>query len=198
MTLYELHYKNRRFHCTDPRDRVYAFLGLAIDSESIDIIPDYLNTISEIYEKLALALINSHGHLLILNLKRACHDDRRIVKQPIVYSIANQAKFHNTEAKISDGANHKERKGWARLPEGWERCHKHGVTTFIDHKTGTRQKESPLAHTAAVAPKSIASQRVFSPGWVKRWDNLGRVKFEYAPHLSSEPANKRNVIIVPS
>lgn len=198
MTLYELLFKDRRFLCTDPRDRVYSFLGLAIDSGSIGITPDYSITTSELYEKLALALINSHEHLLILNLKRAYHDDRHIVERPMVYSIADQAKFHDTEAKISDGANHKERKGWARLPEGWERCHKHGVTTFIDHRTGTPQKESPLAHIAAVAPKSIASQRVLPPGWVKRWDNLGRVKFEYAPHLSSELANKRDAIIVPS
>ena len=72
------------------------------------------------------------------------------------------------------------------------------MTTSIDHKTDARQKESPLAHTAAVAPKSIASQLVLLPGWVKRWDDLGRVKFEYAPHLSSEPANKRDAISVPS
>lgn len=198
LTLYQLLYETRRFDCTDPRDRVYAFLGLAVDSASIDITPDYSSKTSDVYQKLALALINSHQHLLILNLKRAYHNDSHTVPQPKVYSIADQAKFHDTEANVSDGANHKERKSWARLPEGWERCHKHGMTTFIDHKTGTRQQESPLAQMSAVAPQSIASQRLLSPGWVKRWDNLGRVKFEFTPNLPSEPTKKKDAMVVPS
>ena len=197
-TLYELLYKARRLGCTDPRDRIYAFLGLAIDSESIDITPDYSSTISEVYEKLALALMRSHKHLLILNLKRAYHDDRHTVQQPIVNSIADQAKFHDTEANVRDGANHKKRKSWARSPEGWERYHQHGITTYIDHKTGTRQQESPLAQMAAVAPQSIASQRLLLPGWIKGWDNLDRVKFEFRPDLPSEPTRRNGGIVVPS
>lgn len=120
MTLYELLYETRRFDCADPRDRIYAFLGLAVDSASIDIAPGYSSTISEVYQKLALALINSHEHLLLLNLKRAYHNHSHTVQLSTVYSIADQAKFHDNKAKISDGANHKERKSWARLPERWE------------------------------------------------------------------------------
>lgn len=111
MTPYELLFETRRFDCTDPRDRLYAFIGLAVDSASIDITPDYSCTISEVYEKLVLALINSHEHLLILNLKRAYHNNNHTVQQPTVYSIADQAKFHDTEAKfwmvqITKSGNH--------------------------------------------------------------------------------------------
>ena len=124
-TLYELLYKTRRLDCTDPRDRVHAFLGLAIDTESINITPDYSSPMCEVYENLALALIRSRERLLTLNLKRAYHNQRHTVQQTIFYSIADQAKFHDTEANVWDGANHKERKSWARLPEGWEPYHKH-------------------------------------------------------------------------
>ena len=37
-SLYELLYQFHRFGCTNPRDRVYAFLGLAIDRHELDIV----------------------------------------------------------------------------------------------------------------------------------------------------------------
>lgn len=49
-----------------------------------------------------------------------------------------------------------------------------------------------------MAPQSIARQRLLSPGWVKRWDNLGRVKFEFTPNLPSEPSKKKDAIVLPS
>lgn len=49
-----------------------------------------------------------------------------------------------------------------------------------------------------MAPQSINSQRLLSQGWIKRWDTLGRVKFEFTPNLPSIPAEKKDAIVVPS
>ena len=41
VTLYELLYNFRCFQCTDPRDRIYAFLGLASKVEELELVPEY-------------------------------------------------------------------------------------------------------------------------------------------------------------
>jgi len=39
----------RSFKCEDPRDKVYASLGMAADVSESDILPDYVKSIEEVY-----------------------------------------------------------------------------------------------------------------------------------------------------
>jgi hypothetical protein len=41
------------FLATDPRDRVYALLGLVEQIYRADIVPDYSKSVSEVYQKIA-------------------------------------------------------------------------------------------------------------------------------------------------
>ncbi|KAF2731891.1 hypothetical protein EJ04DRAFT_497869 [Polyplosphaeria fusca] len=59
----------RRIEATDPRDRVYALLGIASDPAATDIIADYNVSCESVYITTAHALIR-HGHDDILSLCR--------------------------------------------------------------------------------------------------------------------------------
>lgn len=39
----------RRYECQDPRDKVYAALGMAVDVRDNDIVPDYSKSPMEVY-----------------------------------------------------------------------------------------------------------------------------------------------------
>lgn len=69
-TLYDLLYTFRRCEATKPRDRIYAFLGLASDVEPLGIVPDYTSPTSKIYTDVARTMIIAHKSLLLLNLRR--------------------------------------------------------------------------------------------------------------------------------
>jgi Heterokaryon incompatibility protein (HET) len=58
-----------RIEATDPRDRVYALLGIGNDQASREIIPDYRLSCGQVYSLTAGALLR-HGHLEILSLCR--------------------------------------------------------------------------------------------------------------------------------
>lgn len=117
-TLYELMYDFRRFECTDPRDRIYAFLGLANDVSNIEFVPDYSSPAREVFNRLVWALITAHKHLLILNCKREFQGDGQGDQQSKVYSLIDQVRFHDIDGAIIDGTDSKPRKGWRRLSEG--------------------------------------------------------------------------------
>ena len=50
---------------SDPRDRVYALLGLAKDSEQLRIRPDYSLSCAQVYMRTAEALIRKHGLIIL-------------------------------------------------------------------------------------------------------------------------------------
>jgi hypothetical protein len=55
-------------NCSDPRDRIYAMLGLRRESErNIDIRPDYTQTISQVYQNLVIQFIDCYKRLDVLN-----------------------------------------------------------------------------------------------------------------------------------
>ncbi|KAF1996438.1 HET-domain-containing protein [Amniculicola lignicola CBS 123094] len=62
-----VHGSNLRIECTDPRDRVYALLGIAADAVSETIVADYTRTLDEAYIATARALLNN-GHDDVLSL----------------------------------------------------------------------------------------------------------------------------------
>ncbi|KAG4421912.1 hypothetical protein IFR04_005024 [Cadophora malorum] len=57
----------RHFHATDPRDKLFALLGIAKDTEALGLHPDYRKSCQEVYSDFARALIR-HGYLEILSL----------------------------------------------------------------------------------------------------------------------------------
>jgi hypothetical protein len=56
-----------RLKATDPKDKVYALLGLASDSELLDIIPNYAQSVEEIYTETATKIL-AKGDLFYLQL----------------------------------------------------------------------------------------------------------------------------------
>ena len=56
LTLYQLYTRACGFSCTDPRDRVYALLGLANDvrAEDWELNPDYTIRVEEVYKRCAI------------------------------------------------------------------------------------------------------------------------------------------------
>jgi hypothetical protein len=55
-----------RLRAKDPRDKVYALLGLAIDADELDIIPDYGQPVEDIYTETAWKLLRSDFSLLFM------------------------------------------------------------------------------------------------------------------------------------
>ncbi|KAI9693557.1 MAG: hypothetical protein M1820_009172 [Bogoriella megaspora] len=58
--LNELIYHGRECKCSDPRDRVYALLGLISEKEKrVNIIPDYTKTPSQVYQSVVAAYLQN-------------------------------------------------------------------------------------------------------------------------------------------
>lgn len=180
-TLYDLMYRFRRFGCSDPKDRVYGFLGLAKDAQLIVLAPNYDVSTAQVYLDTARSLIASHKHLLIFNCKREPHQDRFLHQDTRIYSMLDQGKFIDPQAPILDAPGRKPRQGWLRLPEGWERRQGRNGWEFYDHGTKTVLKESPLKNNLPAPPQKVFQFRKLPPGWKKDWNNLGKVVYKYKP-----------------
>lgn len=64
-TLLELLFMAKQFQCSDPRDRIYALLGLAKPGETA-IVPDYSKPVPQVYEEATLFLIQDEGNVDVL------------------------------------------------------------------------------------------------------------------------------------
>lgn len=58
----------REREASDPRDKIYALLGIAGDLSIYRIVPDYRVPFEEVYKATALQLIHTHRSLEVLNL----------------------------------------------------------------------------------------------------------------------------------
>jgi Heterokaryon incompatibility protein (HET) len=189
-SLYGLLFNFRHFGCADPRDRIYAFLGLANDIQELSLIPDYASSAANVYTNVARMLIHAHKHLLILNCKREVTHNPVSWQQLQIYSSPDRAKFFDPAAPVSDGPNEKPGRGWVRLPDGWERQITERGSYFYNHNTKTASTVSPLANQAPAPPQPVDIHRTLPSGWSKTWDNLGRTKFRYSPASPVEEAKK--------
>ncbi len=54
-----------QLRCTDPRDKIYGLLGIALDAEQLNIVPDYSKSVEKVYTE-AAAKILSLGKLELL------------------------------------------------------------------------------------------------------------------------------------
>lgn len=59
-------FETGRLCASDPRDRVYALLGVSSDSDELGIVPDYSKSCSDTYKQTAAALIRVHGPTVAL------------------------------------------------------------------------------------------------------------------------------------
>jgi hypothetical protein len=65
----------RPYECEDPRDKVYASLGMAMDTVEDDIVPDYTKTCAEVYcEVVRFSISSSRTHSLdfLGHVMRSC------------------------------------------------------------------------------------------------------------------------------
>ncbi|KAI0125923.1 hypothetical protein BJ170DRAFT_725591 [Xylariales sp. AK1849] len=159
----------RSMQATDPRDRIYSFLGLAHQAFGEAFVADYSAPVATVYETFARQAIETTKSLDTLDYKREWadlgnHDD--VSKPAYAYSVLDQSKYHDDFAFVLDKPDSKPRRDWARSPPGWER-------DFADKSS--RQLPPQLV-------EHFTKRRVCSPGWVKSWDNLGRVSVAYAPN----------------
>lgn len=55
------------FFATDPRDKVFALLGLAHESDRMEIVPDYSKKLEQVYAELAVYLISKNINMIYFN-----------------------------------------------------------------------------------------------------------------------------------
>ena len=205
VSIYQLLYEFRHLQCTDPRDRVFGCLGLATaDGQNLGIRANYSSSTSEVFLDAALSITKETKSLRLFHYVREWRGVEVPYRPLQVFSLPDQAKYHDVAAMVSDGPDTKPRKGWARLPDGWERIPAEESSVFAswsafknvvrgktaryyNHATGTMHNESPLEGKLPLPlARHAARQRDLPPGWVKTWDNLGRVEVRYAPDLASQ------------
>jgi len=64
-SLLQLLFMAKSFYCSDPRDRIYALLGLVKGGQTT-IIPDYSKPVPQVYEEATLYLIQQEGNVDVL------------------------------------------------------------------------------------------------------------------------------------
>jgi hypothetical protein len=67
MTLMELMWMLQNYGCSNPRDRVYACLGIARDADALGIQPDYSVSVEDLYTEVARQTLRHHQHLECLD-----------------------------------------------------------------------------------------------------------------------------------
>ncbi|XXH05340.1 hypothetical protein Hte_011766 [Hypoxylon texense] len=176
--IYELLYDLRRLACTDPRDRIFAFLGLLSPEMGPIMSPDYKHSIETIYARFCRAVILKARTLDVLNCTREWRGVAKPVTNSRVYSVYERARYHDTSVMVQAEGEPEPSGGSARLPAGWERCIDGGVVTYFDHNTQTRHSESPVG--GKVHPVASRLERQTCPkGCQKTWDNLGRPSIKF-------------------
>jgi hypothetical protein len=141
-SIYDLLYYFRKLSCTDPRDRVFGFLGLADDIPDLCLPANYSSSVQEVYIAVAKSLTAGHLSLDILNCRREPHAEDTSRMQHLAYSLTDQAKYHDVDALISDGPGSK----FAAVGSD---CHRDG-------RDASRMERSPSTITSRMLPGSKA------------------------------------------
>ncbi|KAH7086800.1 heterokaryon incompatibility protein-domain-containing protein [Paraphoma chrysanthemicola] len=185
--VYELLYKFRRLGCTDPKDRVYGFLGLAERSLGFSINPEYELPVDQVYINVARTFVEKTKTLDILNCRREWEGDNRGEPQTRAYSLFDQARYHDVRCPVHDVSGKKPRLAWVRLPHGWERLNREGKPLFYNWTTRVTQERSPLEDCGPQPFAELVSrQKILSSGWQKWWNNLGVPIVKYCATDSHE------------
>ena len=68
MRLPELLYMGRESYCTDPRDKIYALLGLAADAGDLSVNLDYSRDVKQVYQEVTSSFIFQYKSLDVLSM----------------------------------------------------------------------------------------------------------------------------------
>jgi hypothetical protein len=193
VNVYELLYLLRSQKCKDPRDKIYAYLGIIKDILDVNIVPNYDIPLEVVYFSTTRDIIASTGSLDILNCKRAWSGIPEDAKDDIddstfAYSLIERAKFHDTHCKVIadhySGTGQRTVSGWVQLPLGWERIE--NGKRYYDWNTRSYSDVSPLTGKEPQPVIPVADQRKLPRGWKKTWDNTGRPRVKFDPHFQGE------------
>jgi hypothetical protein len=183
-SVYQLLYDYRHLDCKWPQDRIYGFLGLSPAAKDLGIEPDYRLRPDEVYTSFARTVIEKTVCLDILHCVRECRDQRVSFQDcpAVAYSLLDQSRYHDLYALITDGPEHPPRRGWAKLPPGWERIQEEGKPCYFrNHNDGTNHDRSPLEGGEPIPARYYEDQRSLPRGWTKTWNNLGQARVMFAP-----------------
>ncbi|KAH8681787.1 heterokaryon incompatibility protein-domain-containing protein [Xylariales sp. PMI_506] len=187
----DLLYRFRHLQCASKRDKIYGLLGLTSLTIKTKFRPNYNQPTNEVYRDFSLALIDHTGTLDILNYKREWDPNQISPLQiPVsAYSMLEQAKYHDTYAAVVNPDGSKPRKGWARLPPGWERRVRNNKPYYYNWAEDKEYPDSPLKGKPPAIAQHVEEQKVCPPGWTKKYDNLGRHRVFYEPQNAKAPNN---------
>ncbi|KAK1830665.1 heterokaryon incompatibility protein-domain-containing protein [Podospora conica] len=183
MRLPEILYNFRSQGCTNPRDRIYSFLGLAQMEGVLAVDVDYNLPLAEVYLRFARRMVDQTGSLDLLNCKREWRGVPPLGAQQVyAYHVYDQAKYHDINAKVHRDSYDEPKSGWALLPAGWEFVmNSDGTRYFLNHNTGQTQTESPLEGHPPPRARLPNEYRICPEGWVREYDNVGRPTISYQP-----------------
>jgi hypothetical protein len=68
LTLMELMWTLQLYGCSDPRDMVYACMGMARDGKALEIVPDYAKAVKDVYTEVARRTLQHHQNLESLDM----------------------------------------------------------------------------------------------------------------------------------
>ncbi|KAJ4055975.1 hypothetical protein NW756_002879 [Fusarium oxysporum] len=190
LELLDMLYQFRILECTVAHDRIYGFLGIVHPDVAAKISPDYHLDVPQVYRDFARTMIQVTNNLHVLNCTRYWSGVDNGTQQQKAYSVLEQSRYYDIHALIFDGPDKTPRRGWARLPDGWERIPSK-KSPFRDNGDKTKQSSewSPLEGQQAVRAEHYIKQRELSPGWSKlpswvsnwecpsRWDPKPLVNF---------------------
>ncbi|RYO92301.1 hypothetical protein DL766_001792 [Monosporascus sp. MC13-8B] len=215
--LFRLLYDFRNLSCADPRDGIYAFLGLTAETTDIKVQPDYTADIAAVYCVFAHQAIEKTRTHDVLNCKREWRESPNGVETEgtvLIYSVEHQSRYHDMQAMLIDnGTESGPRVGWARLLQEWEPLDEYSEDMvgmvkrkeyLFDHATRTRHEESPLKHQPpSLAEHKTQHRKAPAEGGLRWWDNLGRAQLTYRPGesavtLSNETALEHDFSTLPS
>ncbi|KAF5676678.1 WW [Fusarium circinatum] len=194
LDLLDVLYQFRTLECTVAHDRIYGFLGIVHPDVAAKISPDYNLGVPQVYRDFARTMILVTGNLHVLNCTRHWSGVDNGAQNQEVYSVVEQSRYYDIQALIHDGPDKTPRRGWARLPDGWERIPSKEKSLFRDNRDRTKQASewSPLEGQQPVRAEHYIKQRELSPGWSKIWDNLGRAKVVYGVGETTREHRLRN------
>jgi len=190
-SLLDVLYLFRLLECTNPRDRIYGFLGIVSSRLSLEVVPDYTRATADIFTQFVHQMIRATKCLDVLNCAREWQGVEFKPKPRQAYSLLDQSRYYDVHALIEDAPGKKPRRGWARLPDGWERIIDSKLPLFRDHNTGQLHNKSPLEGQPPRPAEFYTKQRILPHGWSKKWDNLGRAVVAYGSQESREEAEER-------
>ncbi|KAH7216183.1 hypothetical protein DER44DRAFT_857116 [Fusarium oxysporum] len=174
LELLDVLYQFRILDCTVAHDRIYGFLGIVHPDAAAKISPDYHLDVPQVYRDFARTMIQVTNNLHVLNCTRQWSGVDNGTQQQKAYSVLEQSRYYDIHALIFDGPDKTPRRGWARLPDGWERIPSKEKSLFRDNGDRTKQssKWSPLEGQQAVRAEHYIKQRELSLGWSKIWEIL--------------------------